>query len=169
MRNHRKISLSREEREVLEKFVKIGEHSVHLVKRATVILEFDTSENRTPASRNAVAVKVELSKTAVSGIKADWFKINDVERFLQRKKRETPPVSAKITGEVQAHIIALACTKPPVGYSRWTLELLADKSVELNFIDSITGVSVETVLKKINFNLTEANTGVFHLSKTQSL
>jgi hypothetical protein len=169
MGKHKKVSLSNNERDALEKFVKSGKHSVHLVKRATIILALDTSESRTALTRDAVAAKVGLSKTAVSDIKADWFRINNVQQFLQRKKRETPPVPAKITGEVQAHIIALACTEPPAGRSRWTLKLLANKSVELHFIDAITEVSVETVLKKINFNLTEANTGAFRLIKTLSL
>ena len=107
--------------------------------------------------------------TAISDIKKDWFAIGDLDTFLQRKKRETPPVEPKITGEVQAHIIALACTPPPAGCQRWTLGLLANKSVELKFVDSISDVSVGTVLKKINFSLTGTNIGVFRLNKVQNL
>jgi hypothetical protein len=51
-----------------------------------------------------------------------------LDRVLHRKKRETPPVSAKVTGEVEAKIIALSCSEPPAGYSRWTLRLLEDRS-----------------------------------------
>ena len=77
-----------------------------------------------------------------------------VTGFLQRKKRETPPVAPKITGEVEAKIIALACSEVPQGHARWTLQLLADKSVELNYIDSITDMSVHRLLKKRNLSLT---------------
>ena len=58
-----------------------------------------------------------------------------VTAFLQRKKRETPPVQPKITGDVEAHIIALACGPVLEGYAKWTVRLLADKSVDLNYID----------------------------------
>lgn len=59
-----------------------------------------------------------------------------------------------MTGEVEAHIIALACSDPPEGYSKWTLRLLADKTVELGYIESISHVTVSSVLKKMNLSLT---------------
>ncbi|MDR0722863.1 MAG: helix-turn-helix domain-containing protein [Treponema sp.] len=74
--------------------------------------------------------------------------------FLRRKKRETPPVEPKITGEVEAHIIALACTPVPQGYAKWSVRLLADKCVELQYIDSISFKSVQRVLKKLTSNRT---------------
>ena len=67
---------------------------------------------------------------------------------MRRKKRETPPVPPKITGEVEARIIALACTEPPEGRTRWTLRLLSEKSVELEIIDSISHMQVGRILKK---------------------
>lgn len=169
MARHKNIELSSEQRAKLEKFTNTGKHSPHLVKRAQVILGLDTSNGRKTPNRAEIASKVDLSPTAITDIKNTWFAANDVDDFLKRKKRETPPVEPKITGVVQAHIIALACTEPPEGCTRWTLQLLADKSVELQFIDSISNVSVETVLKKINFSLTDTNTGAFRLSKTPNL
>ena len=68
--------------------------------------------------------------------------------FLRRKKRETPPVAPKITGEVEARIIAMACGAAPEGCARWSLRLIAAKCVELNYIDSISFKSVQRVLKK---------------------
>ena len=60
---------------------------------------------------------------------------------------------AKVTGEVEAHIIALACSEPPEGYARWTVRLLAEKAVELDFIDSISAMTVQRLLKKRNISL----------------
>ena len=77
-----------------------------------------------------------------------------VSEFLKRKKRETPPVEPKITGEVEAHIVALACGPVPEGCAKWSVRLLADKSVELNYIDTISPVSVHRLLKKHNLSLT---------------
>jgi len=63
-------------------------------------------------------------------------------------------VPAKVTGDVEAHIIALACTDPPEGYSRWTVRLLADKCVELGFIESVSAMTINRTLKKTNLSLT---------------
>jgi hypothetical protein len=77
-----------------------------------------------------------------------------VKEFLTRKKRETPPVEPKVTGEVEARIIALACTAPPEGYARWTLRMLADHSITLGHVDSLSHMSIKRLLKKQNLSLT---------------
>jgi transposase len=70
-----------------------------------------------------------------------------LERVLNRKKRETPPVPAKVTGDIEAKIIALSCSKPPAGYSRWTLRLLEERSkVELGI--ELSDSTICGVLKK---------------------
>ena len=63
--------------------------------------------------------------------------------FLKRKKRETPPVAPKITGDVETHIIALASSPAPDGCAKWRVRLLAAKCVELNYIDSISFIPVQ--------------------------
>jgi len=87
-------------------------------------------------------------------VKKDFFASTDIHSFLQRKKRETPPVPAKVTGKLEAHIIALACSEAPEGFSKWSLRLLADKCVELNYVDEISYMTVSRVLKKRNLSLT---------------
>lgn len=69
------------------------------------------------------------------------------------KETETPPVEAKVTGDVEAHIIALACGDPPKGYAKWTLRLLADRSVKLGYIESISHTQVGRILKKTSTSL----------------
>ena len=69
---------------------------------------------------------------------------------LERKKREKPPREKILDGEGEAHLIVLACSQPPEGRTRWTLELLADKLVELNVVDAISYQTVRRVLKKTN-------------------
>lgn len=58
----------------------------------------------------------------------------------------------KVDGDFEAHLIALSCSEPPEGYARWSLRLLADKSVELGYIDSISHEAVRGVLKKTKLN-----------------
>lgn len=71
-----------------------------------------------------------------------------LEAALQGKKREVFK-EKKLTGEVEAKLAMLACSEPPAGYAHWTLQLLADKLVELNYIDCISHTSVGTLLKKM--------------------
>jgi hypothetical protein len=148
------IILTSEQRQELEKFFKSGVHSVKLVNRARIILELDTSEGRKATRQEEIAKYVNVSRQTVNEAKRDFLVAESVTKFLQRKKREKPPVAPKITGEVEAKIIALACSEVPQGYARWTLQLLADKSVELNYVDSITDMSVHRLLKKRNLSLT---------------
>lgn len=84
---------------------------------------------------------------------------------LERKPRETPAREIKITGEVEARITQLACSKPPEGEVRWTLRLLAKHLVEIDVIESISHVSVGTVLKKANSNHGGKSVGVSHPNK----
>ena len=147
------IVLTLEQRQELEKFCKSGVHSVKLVNRARIILELDTSEGRKATRQKEIAKYVSVSRQTVNEAKRDFLVAESVTKFLQRKKRETPPVAPKITGEIEAKIIALACSEVPQGHARWTLQLLADKSVELNYIDSITDMSVHRLLKKRNLSL----------------
>lgn len=87
--------------------------------------------------------------TTVQTVRTSYYE-KGLEATINRKKRETPPVPAKVTGEVEAHVIAFACGNSPEGYSKWTLRLLADKTVELGYIDSISYVTISTILKKMN-------------------
>jgi len=147
------INLRAEERKELEEFTKKGVHSVHLVKRARTILSLDQSNKETHIRISRIGERIGISRQSIYAIRDDFLSAPSISEFLMRKKRKTPPNEPKITGEVEAHIIALACSKPPEGRARWTLNLLAGKSVELGYIDSISYKSVERVLKKRNISL----------------
>ena len=151
---HVKIELNAAERIELEKFIKTGTRSVKLVNRAKIILELDEADGRKPLTQAEIADKVGVTRQVVNDAKKAFFSADSVSAFLQRKKRETPPVQPKIIGEVEAHIIALACSPVPEGCARWSVRLLADKCVELNYIDSISFKSVQRLLKKHNLSLT---------------
>jgi hypothetical protein len=147
------INLTRDERKQLDIFTRSGVHSVRLVKRAKIILKLDESDGKKAKTQNAIALEVEVSRQAVNDAKKAFLNAKDIDTFLTRKKRETPPVEAKMTGEVEAHIIALACTDAPEGSAKWTLRLLADKSVELGYVDSLSHMTVSRLLKKHNLSL----------------
>lgn len=149
----KEIYLSEETRARLEKFTKSGEHNVHLVTRAKTILALDRTGKKDHLRISRISERLGISRQSIYKIRDEFLESEKVEEFLKRKERETPPILAKVTGEVEAHIIALACSKPPEGYARWSVRLLADKSVELNYVDSISYVTVHKLLKKRNISL----------------
>jgi len=144
-----KISLSEQERASLEKTVRSGKSSAKAVLRANILLNSDSSESRTPIQARSLAALLNTSSTTVQNVRTAYAN-SGLEDTIRRKKRETPPVPPKVDGEYEARLIALACQQPPEGYAKWNLRLLADKSVELGYIDSISHMTVSRILKKTN-------------------
>jgi hypothetical protein len=143
----REIRLSEEERRELKTFTGSGMRSAKAHKRAEIILALDTSEGRKPAKEADAAGHIGVSRQTVQNVKKDFLASPDPAAFLRRRQRETPPAPAKITGGAEARIIALACGQPPQGYCSWTLRLLADTRVELQYADSLSRMTVSRLLK----------------------
>jgi len=147
------IKLNDDQRQVLEEFAKNGVHNTHLVTRAKVILALDRSNNTDRLQITRLCKHFEISRQAIYDIIDAFLGAEKLEDFLKRKERDMPPNEPKVTGEIEAHIIALACSEAPKGCARWTLMLLANKCVELGFIGSIFHTAVQQVLKKRNISL----------------
>jgi len=148
------IHLTQVEREHLEAFTKKGVHSAMLIRRARVILALDRSNKKDHLRVNRICEEIGISRQALKDIRDAYLNSPSIEMFLTRKKRETPPVEPKVTGEVEAHIIAIACGEKPQGRARWTMQLIADRCVELNCVESLSEASVRRVLKKRSISLT---------------
>ena len=148
------IMLTEAEREKLKSYANTGKRSAKLIKRARVVLALDRSNKKDHLRINRICEQCEISRQGLNDIRNDYLTSENIEKFLTRKKRETPPVPPKITGDVEAHIIAIACSEKPEGRARWTTQLIADKCVELNYVDSLSEISVRRTLKKRNINLT---------------
>lgn len=156
VKNHmsKEIGLSEEEQVYLKNFVKNGDHKSKEIIRARVLLMLDRTGKSDHVRYNRTAEYAGISVQAVYNMRDEYLSNQDISAYLTRKKRTIPPVKAKVDGDVEAKIVALACSKAPEGHSRWTLRLLAEKAVELNIIDSISHVRVQQILKKRNINLT---------------
>jgi hypothetical protein len=144
----KQIKLTVKERNELERFCSVGVHNVRLVDRAKIVLALDTSGGKTPERHEAIAHRLGISRQTINNVRNDFLKAESIAVFLQRKKREAPPVPPKVTGELEARIIALACGKVPKGCSRWTLRLLAEKCVELHYCSSLSHMTISRLLKK---------------------
>ena len=140
------IELSNQEKVRLMEIVKKGNSPARTILRANILLASDKQSDKY-MTVSEIANAYGTTPTTVQTVRASYCK-KGLEATITRKKRETPPIPAKVTGEVEAHVIALACGQPPEGYSKWTLRLLANKTVELGYIESISHVTVSTILKK---------------------
>ena len=94
-----------------------------------------------------------VSPGTLTNLKRRYFS-EGVSGALVEKERSGRPVT-KLTGEVEAHLVAQACSEPPEGYARWTVRLLAERLVELEVVESISHTAVADKLKKMNLSLGE--------------
>ena len=148
-RNH-EVALTEEERSRLKQIVSSGKSSAKEIRRCNILLA--TDDARTPKMTvREVAKTHHVSATTINEVRKSYAE-QGIEGTIKRKKRKSPPIQPKITGDVEAKIIALSCTNPPEGHCRWTIRLLADKAVELEYIDSLSRSSVNTILKKASLS-----------------
>lgn len=145
------IELTDKDRKTLKDIVAKGTSPAKSILRANILLASDKN-NKKHMTVAEIAEAYHTTPTTVQNVRTSYAN-NGLEATINRKKRVTPPVPPKVTGDVEAHIIALACSDPPEGYRKWTLRLLAEKCVELNYAESLSHVTVSRVLKKTNLNL----------------
>lgn len=143
------IILTTEERTELSQLIKSGNHAARVLGRARILLLLDRSQGEQRKLQEIAAVML-TSMSRVCNIKKRYF-AGGLEESLYDRPR--PGAQPKITGEVEAHLIAITCSDPPEGQARWTLRLLADKLVELELVESISHVAIGDALKKTNSNL----------------
>ena len=124
------VRLSEDERKTLLKIVSKGSASAKSIMHANVLLAADENNADERKGEAEIAELFHIHPQTVHTIRKQYSE-KGLSTALGRKKRKTPPVEPKITGEVEAKIIALSCSSPPTGRSRWSLRLLADKAVEI--------------------------------------
>jgi Homeodomain-like domain len=143
------VHLSQENRQELESLIRRGESSARTQTRARILLLTDEGQKKKKGTKE-IASALLCSMPTVTNIRKK-FSEGRIENALYDKPR--PGARPKITGEIEAQLTMLACSAPPEGRARWTLQLLADKLVELKLVDSISDVAVMHRLKKMNLSL----------------
>jgi hypothetical protein len=154
----RPVVLSVADRELLVKRVRTGSYPAQQVRRARILLELDEND---PDRVGPVPTQEMVAQRA--GVHVDTVvktsKVyaecgGDVEDTITRKKRLTPPVEPKVTGEVEARLIALACSTPPEGHARWSLRLLERHVALIDDIPDMDHSTIGKTLKRGRFVLT---------------
>jgi transposase len=146
------VKLSKEERELLGDLTSKGEHKTQKILNALILLGCDAGDFQIKRSTNEEIAKVlNISMKKIDRVKKRFVE-ERIDIALDKRKADRI-YKRKADGDFEAHIIALSCGDPPEGFSRWSLRLLADKAVELEYIDSISHEAIRRILKKTNLSL----------------
>jgi hypothetical protein len=152
------VTLTGEERESLTELTCKGKHRSQKILNALILLACDEGETQPNRSKNEEIARVlNTSMRKIDRVKKR-FVIDGLDVALNGKKGSRV-YAKKADGDFEAHLVALSCSKPPEGFSRWTFRLLAERVVELEYIDTISHETVRRVLKKTNLNLGSGEAG----------
>ena len=146
------VTLTQKERNYLKRIKSKGKHKSQKVINALILLGCDAGEFQDKRSTNE-----EISRVLKIGMrKIDRVKKRFIEEGMDitlNGKKGSRIYAKKADGDFEAHLVALSCSEPPEGFSRWSLRLLADKVVELEYIDQVSHETIRQVLKKTKLNL----------------
>lgn len=146
-----KVNLFPDERDALQRLVATGKAAASKRRRAQILFKADQSPQGPAWTDKQICAAFDVGQLTVSRTRKA-FVFEGVQATLQRKARAHPPVPRKLDGAGEAQLIALACSQPPAGYAKWTLQLYADKLVELQVVESISDETVRRTLKKMRSN-----------------
>jgi transposase len=141
------IHLSDDERQELTRIVSSGNHAARLIRRAQILLR--SADGWTD---EAIGAALGVSRQTVYTVRKQAVS-DGVAASLNRKSgRKVGQVAKALDGEAEAHLVALTCSEPPAGHERWTLRLLAERMVLLEYVTAVSHETVRQVLKKTSSN-----------------
>jgi transposase len=152
------VRLSDEERHQLETLIRKGKSPARRLLKARILLKADVSDAGEGWSDSRIMKALDASPSMVYRVRKQLVE-EGLEAVLSRKQRAAPAVPPIFDGEKEAKLIALACSKPPKGYARWTLRLLENKVVELGIVDRASDSTICRTLKKTLSSRIAANAG----------
>jgi len=144
------VTLTQEEQQMLRQMVSRGKGAARKLMHARILLKADSSDGG-GWDDVAIAEGLEVGRATVERVRKEFVE-DGFAAALERKKPRRQ-YQRKLDGDGEAHLIALACSKSPEGTSRWTLRLLADRMVALEYVDDISHETVRQALKKTNLSL----------------
>ena len=150
------VRLTAEERKELENLAKKGKTQAYRIKHANILLAVDADGPNWPDNQAAKAYKCH--QNTVVNVRQRFVE-QGFQAALERKKQQVPSRKRIIDGENEARLISVACSKPPEGCAKWTMQMLADELVALKVVDSVSGQTVWRTLKKTNLSLICGNAG----------
>lgn len=152
------VTLTEGEREALGVLTSKGKHRSQKILNALILLGCDEGEFQKRRSTNKEIAKVlNISMKKIDRVKKRF--VEDGLDIALNGRKGSRIYAKKADGDFEAHLVALSCSNPPEGFTRWSLRLLADKVVELEYIDSVSHETIRRVLKKMKSNLGSVKDG----------
>jgi hypothetical protein len=149
----RPVTLTSADLEALVRVTTTGVHPASMIRRARVLLALDISTGEVDP-KEVIAARLGVSGETLRLVAKRFTETGgDIWATVGRKQRALPPVPSPVTGEVEARLIALACTAPPAGHARWSLRLLEKHVALVDDIPDLDHSTIGRVLKKRNFAL----------------
>jgi len=151
-----KVRLTPEERTELERLIQTGGKG-YRIRHAQILLKLDKIPENKEWTYDRIQGAYKSTHTTIAGV-AKRFVFEGLEAALGRKKHDN--YHRKVTGEVEARICAIACSQPPEGRSRWTMQMIADELIQLEVVDYITDSTICEVIKKTRLSRGLSSSGV---------
>lgn len=151
------IKLIKEEVEELKKIISKGSHTSRTYRAAYILLNCDEGEYSHKVKNEQISKVLKIGMRTIDRVKKKFIE-EGLELCLERRPTQRV-YDKKVDGDIEAKLVTLCCSEPPKGFAKWSLRLLAEKMVELNYIDSISHVSIRSVLKKTNLNRGRSKVG----------
>ena len=145
------IKLSQKEVKDLMSIINKGSHRSQSYRAAYILLNSDEGGYSDKVTNELISKVLKVGMRTIDRVKKKFIE-EGFEAVLERRP-SSRTYDVKIDGDVEARLVKLCCSEPPAGFAKWSLRLLADKMVELQYVDSISYVSVGNVLKKMNLSL----------------
>ncbi len=145
------IKLTKDEVEELYSIINKGSHSSQTYRTAYILLNCDEGEYADKITNEQISKVLKVGMRTIDRVKKKFIE-EGFEGVLDRRP-SSRVYETKSDGDVEAKLVALCCSEPPKGFAKWSLRLLADKMVELEYVESISHVTVRSVLKKTNLSL----------------
>ena len=142
-----RVTLTAEDRQGLQELITAGKAAAPKLAHARTLLKADAAPDGPAWADERIAEAVEVSVATVERVRRRFVE-QGLEAALVRKPQERPSRLPKLDGRAEAHLVALACSKPPEGRNEWTMQLLADKLVALQIVDAISDETVRRTLRK---------------------
>jgi hypothetical protein len=148
---HYTIKLTKNEVEELMNIINKGFHTSQTFRTAYILLNCDEGTFSAKVTNEQISKVLKIGMRTIDRVKRKFIE-EGFEACLERRPT-TRVYETKTDGDVEAKLVTLCCSEPPKGYAKWSLRLLADKMVELNYVESISHVTVGSILKKTNLSL----------------
>jgi hypothetical protein len=143
------VRLDAMERHRLEQLVRVGKAAAYRIRHANILLAVDESDGGAKMSDAEAAQAFHMTVRSIELLRKRLVE-DGLDTALERKRQARPSIEKMFDGEREAKLIAVACGPKPPGRTRWTLELLADRVVELKIVERCSPQTVMRVLKKTN-------------------